>query len=145
MATITVQTILNRATYVDVTVNLTDTILTLKSAVETATGVDTDWFNLYYNNTVLDNTKTLNFYSIPNGATVGAVNLISSLATKQLKQEAKLALAQLRRQADGDTSANYYRTWNVADINLLPTKYSGNNIIDNPNIGGLTDHRPWTS
>lgn len=145
MATITVQTILNRATYVDVTVNLTDTILTLKNAVASATGIDTSWFDIFYNNQVLDNTKTLNFYSISAGATVGSTNLISSLSTKQLKQEAKLGLAELRRQANGDTSANYYRTWNVADINLLPTKYSGNNIIDNPNIGGLTDHRPWTS
>lgn len=145
MATITVQTILNRATYVDVTVNLTDTILTLKTAVQSATGIDLSWFDIFYNNRVLDNTKTLNFYSIPAGATVGSTNLISILSTKQLKQEAKLGLAELRRQANGNTSANYYRTWNVADINLLPTKYSGNNIIDNPNIGGLTDHRPWTS
>ena len=142
MATITVQTILNRATYVNVTVNLTDTILTLKTAVESATGVDTDWFDIYYNNSVLDNTKTLNFYSIPSGATVGAVNLISSLATKQLKQEAKLALAQLRRQAAGDTSANYYRYWNTSDVNSLPTKYVGDNVFDN--LGSLVDHRPWT-
>jgi hypothetical protein len=82
-----------------------------------------------------------------------AANGISTLATKQLKQVAKLNIAQAKRQGktvarDGtisgsvDATKTAYRYWNVYDINALPTKYSGNNIVDNP--GPLVEHRPWT-
>ena len=37
-----------------------------------------------------------------------------------------------------NTSANFYRTLNVLDINLLPTKYVDDTIYDNPNLGPLT-------
>lgn len=85
-----------------------------------------------------------------------SANGISTLATKQLKQEGKLAIAELKRQGytlniDGtvdsgpDTSAPFYRTLNVLDIDLLPTKYSGNAIVDNANVGGLVAGRPWTT
>ena len=43
-----------------------------------------------------------------------------------------------------NTSANFYRTRNVYDLELLPTQYSGNGIIDNVNTGGLVLGRPWT-
>jgi len=72
-----------------------------------------------------------------------AANGISTLSTKQLKQEAKLNLAQTERYAGGNTAAVAYRTLHTLDINLLPTKYSGNNLIDNPNAGGLQQGRPW--
>jgi len=42
-----------------------------------------------------------------------------------------------------NTSATYYRYWNTYDINDLPTKYTGNAITDNANVGGLAAHRPW--
>lgn len=72
-----------------------------------------------------------------------SLNGISTLLTKQLRQVAKLDLAQTRRQAGGDTSKPYYRELNVYDLNLLPTKYSGNTVVDNPNVGGLQQGRPW--
>ena len=72
-----------------------------------------------------------------------AANGISELATKQLKQEAKLGIAQTRRQASGDTTAPYYRENNTYDIDNLPTKYSGNTLVNNPNTGGLLQGRPW--
>lgn len=53
-----------------------------------------------------------------------AQNGISTLASKQAKQAAKLARATL-------------------DITQLPTQYSGNAIVDNPNGGGLITGRPW--
>jgi len=82
-----------------------------------------------------------------------AANNISTLATKQLKQEAKLAIAEAKRQGkvvavDGtitgavDPTKPYYRALNTLDINLLPTKYSGNLIVDN--AGALQPGRPWT-
>lgn len=66
-----------------------------------------------------------------------AQNGISTLASKQAKQAAKLALAASNRAADGNARA-------TLDITQLPTQYSGNAIVDNPNPGGLTTGRPWT-
>ena len=68
-----------------------------------------------------------------------SANGISNLPTKQARQKAKLDLAQAKRQSAG--TANRY--WNTYDINDLPSKYSGNVSVDNANVGGLTDHRPW--
>jgi hypothetical protein len=65
-----------------------------------------------------------------------AANGISTLATKELKQKAKLDLAALDRAAVGNDRATY-------DITLLPTQYDNNAVIDNPNIGGLVAGRPW--
>jgi hypothetical protein len=62
-------------------------------------------------------------------------NGISHLATKQARQAAKLAAAATKRAATGRAS--------TLDINLLPTKYLGNTIVDNSNVGGLVLGRPW--
>jgi len=64
-------------------------------------------------------------------------------ADKAARQLAKLELAQLRRQADGDTSATFYRAHNTYDITQLPTTYrtadnDTNNVVDNPNVGVFT-------
>jgi len=67
-----------------------------------------------------------------------AANGISTLATKQLKQVAKLDLAAIDRAAVGNPRATY-------DITQLPTQYSGNNVVDNPNTGGLILGRPWVA
>ncbi len=72
-----------------------------------------------------------------------AANGISTLATKQERQEAKLDLAQTQRQAGGDTTAIRYRQNNTYNIDALPTKYSNNAILNNPNTGGLVQGRPW--
>lgn len=67
-----------------------------------------------------------------------AANGISTLATKELKQKAKLDLAAAKRAADGNARATY-------DITQLPTQYSGDAVVDNPNTGGLVTGRPWTA
>lgn len=85
-----------------------------------------------------------------------AANGISTLSTKQLKQEAKLAKATAKRQGkivarDGtitgstDATKNYYRAANTLDTSLLPTKYNGNGITNNANTGGLVVGRPWST
>jgi hypothetical protein len=66
-------------------------------------------------------------------------NGISHLSTKQARQVAKLDLAQTKRTASG----NGHRARHTYDINQLPTKYSGNNIVDNANPSGLQQGRPW--
>ena len=67
-----------------------------------------------------------------------ATNGISELATKELRQKAKLDLAATERAADGYTRATY-------DITQLPTQYDDNDIIDNANSGGLVVGRPWVA
>lgn len=65
-----------------------------------------------------------------------AANGISTLVSKELKQIAKLDLAATDRTTDGNPRNTY-------DITQLPTQYSGNVIVDNPNPGGLIVGRPW--
>jgi hypothetical protein len=67
-----------------------------------------------------------------------AANGISTLATKELKQKAKLDLAATDRAAVGNPRATY-------DITQLPTQYDDNAVVNNPNIGGLVQGRPWTT
>lgn len=65
-----------------------------------------------------------------------ALNGISTLPTKELRQKAKLDLAAAKRASTGNKRATY-------DITQLPTRYLGNNVINNPNSGGLVQGRPW--
>ena len=65
-----------------------------------------------------------------------AANGISTLSTKQAKQAAKLALATTERAARSRRS--------TLTINNLPTKYSGNALVDNANVAGLVLGRPWS-
>ena len=85
-----------------------------------------------------------------------SANGISDLSTKELKQVAKLDIAQAKREGrvvadDGtitgaiDSTKNYYRARNTLDITQLPTQYSGNDLTDNANTGGLVEGRPWTT
>ena len=48
----------------------------------------------------------------------------AGLSDKAARQLAKLELAQLRRQAGGDTSATFYTSRNIYDIDLLADKYT---------------------
>ena len=85
-----------------------------------------------------------------------AANGISTLANKQLRQAAKLAIATAKRQGktvavDGtitgstDDTKTYYRAANTLDIDLLPTKYNVNGLTNNANTGGLVAGRPWST
>ena len=70
-----------------------------------------------------------------------SLNGIAQLPLKADRQKAKLDLAAADRAADGNVRDTY-------DITQLPTVYSStsnvtNNVIDNPNTGGLVYGRPW--
>ena len=67
-----------------------------------------------------------------------AANGISTLATKELRQKAKLDLAATKRAAKGNARPVY-------DITQLPTQYDDNTVVDNANVGGLVAGRPWVS
>lgn len=42
-----------------------------------------------------------------------------------------------------NTAAKFYRAKHTYDITRLPTQYSGNLVVNNPNVGGLAASRPW--
>lgn len=66
-----------------------------------------------------------------------SANGISTLATKELKQKAKLDLAASDRAAVSNSRATY-------DITQLPTQYNDDVIVDNISDGNiLTPGRPW--
>lgn len=141
MSTITVlvQSLLNTARYDSYVVVTTDSIEALKIGIETATSVNVAWYDLYYGSTALTNTSA-NFasYGITSNVSLRSANKIGRLPTLEDRQRAKLALASLDRQASG-----YARfTLNIAE---LPTQYSGNTIVNNPNPDGLIEGRPWIS
>lgn len=80
-------------------------------------------------------------------------NGIAHLTTRQDRQEAKLAIAEAKRQGktvarDGtitgslDSTKPYYRENNVLDIDLLSAKYVGDVATDDG--APLEPHRPWT-
>jgi len=85
-----------------------------------------------------------------------AANNISTLANKQLRQVAKLDIAEAKRQGkvvaiDGtitgsvDPTKPYYRTLNEYDLDALPTYYNVNTVVSNQNNEGLLAGRPWVT
>ena len=84
-----------------------------------------------------------------------SANGIANLVSKQLKQEGKLAIAEAKRKGKdvaidgtitgaGNSAQPFYRTLNTGNINILPTKYSGNTIVDNIIDGNvLINGRPY--
>lgn len=90
-----------------------------------------------------DSTTSLSSLGVVDGD--GFITYIKRMETKELREKQKLDIAQAKRQANGDTTARFYRTANIYNINDLPTKYVGNIVVDNPNPGGLKFNRPFTS
>lgn len=138
MATITisVQSLLNAALYNNYTVSDGITVGTLKTTIQSSTGVDVSWFVLAFNGQQLANGNTLASYSIVNGSQLQIGNVIGYLVTLQDRQLAKLDLAALDRTAAGNP-------WDVYDITELPSQYIGNVSTPNPHPGGLIEGRPW--
>lgn len=65
-----------------------------------------------------------------------SANGISTLSTKQLKQNAKLTAAATKRATDGRPS--------TLDKTLLPTVYTNNTVTTQSHPEGLVLGRPWT-
>jgi hypothetical protein len=65
-----------------------------------------------------------------------SANGISTLATRELRQKAKLDIAAAKRASDGNLRATY-------DLTQLPTQYNDDDLVNNPNTGGLVVGRPW--
>ena len=135
--TITVQSLINTATYNSYTIDNGQTVDQLKTAINTARSFNSTWYDIVLNESVVSGSATLASLGIVSGTVLRTHNKIGRLSTRQARQEAKLALAGLDRVASGET-----RT--TLTINNLPTKYSGNTLVDNANTGGLVLGRPWS-
>ena len=138
MATIniTVQSLLNAAQYDSYAVDNAGTIGELKDSIEATTDCSINWFDLVFNNEVLATANTIASYGIIEGSQLRTHNKIARLTTLEDRQVAKLDLSELERLELGNTRPYY-------DISELPTYYSGNVVVDNPNLGGLIEGRPW--
>jgi hypothetical protein len=133
----------------------TATIDDLISAISADEGLPTDYYQVSKNtdpsntlsNIVGDSTlpPSLDDLDIGDSDTVYCTTAQDNL-TKEERQIQKLEIAQVKRQAGGDTTKDYYRALNTYDETLLPDTYNGNDpgADDNANVGGLQPGRPWT-
>ena len=137
MAYILVQSFLNTAVNVNLTVNLTDTISSVKEKMYTAEGVTPAIMDLAFNYNIMANASTLTSNGVTNLAYIKTHNNIARLATKEARQNAKLDLAAIDRAASGKRS--------TLDLSQLPNPYNGNDVNpdENANTGGLVVGRPW--
>jgi hypothetical protein len=134
--TITVQSLLNTAVYDSYTIDNGQTVTQLKTAINTAQSFDSAWYDLVQNESVLAGASTLVSLGIVTGTQLRTHNKIGRLASREIRQKAKLDLAALDRAASSEPRATY-------DLTTLPTQFAGNSIVDNPNVGGLVTGRPW--
>jgi hypothetical protein len=147
---ILVQSFLNSATKLSLAATTATTVSQLKTLVNTAEGVSTAVMQFYIINPVTTTATvlvsgTLGSYGITTATIIYSSNTISSTATTKVdRQLAKLELAQLRRQAGGNTTTNYYRLYNVYDVDLLADKYTSNTSTVGT-TSTLVTHRPWTT
>lgn len=114
----------------------TTTIDDLITAIAADEGLDTNYYTI---SKVGDPSNTLSITYGDSTTTVAALGIVDSdviLCTtnqngsREFRQKQKLDIAALKRS-------------DTYDITQLPTQYSGNDIVDNPNVGGLVEGRPW--
>lgn len=126
-----------------ITIDNAQTLESLISSIATDEGItQTDYYRISLNRN----------YSIENitygdsSTTLAALSVITGdeflctpnqNGTKEYRQIQKLDIAKAARTDDG----NPRDTYTITD---LPTKYTGNAVTDNPNVGGLIVGRPWS-
>jgi hypothetical protein len=125
-----------------VTVNLTVTIDQLITAIAADEVLSTEYYTVSAMNdfsksslTYGDSSTTLTQLGLVDGGTVLCTT--NQTGSKQERQVSKLAIAAKKRSLTG---RNYALT-----IDNLPTKYTGNAVTDNANVGGLVAGRPWSA
>ena len=90
--TITVQSLLNTAVYDSYTIDNGQTVNQLKTAINSAQGFDSTWYDIVLNESVVSGTATLSSLGIVSGTQLRTHNKISRLATRELRQKSKLDL-----------------------------------------------------
>jgi hypothetical protein len=124
-----------------VNVAMTITIDQLITAIATDEGLSTEYYTV---SSVIDPSKssltygdsstTLTQLGLVDGGTVLCTT--NQRGSKQERQVSKLAIAGKKRLLTSRPS--------TLTINNLPTKYTGNAVTDNANVGGLVVGRPWS-
>ena len=124
-----------------VTVALTVTVDQLITAIATDESLATEYYTISKLSdpsknslTYGDSSTTLTAMGIIDGDVILCTT--NQYGSKQERQVAKLAIAGKKREL---TSRTYTLT-----IDNLPTKYTGNDVTDNANSGGLVAGRPWS-
>jgi hypothetical protein len=124
-----------------VTVALTVTVDQLITAIATDESLATEYYTISKLSdpsknslTYGDSSTTLTAMGIIDGDVILCTT--NQSGSKQERQVAKLAIAGKKREL---TSRTYTLT-----IDNLPTKYTGNEVTDNANTGGLVAGRPWS-
>ena len=125
-----------------VTVAMTVTIDQLITAIATDEGLSTEYYTV---SSVIDPSKssltygdsstTLTQLGLVDGGTVLCTT--NQRGSKQERQVSKLAIAGKKRLLTSRPS--------TLTINNLPTKYTGNAVTNNANVGGLVPGRPWSA
>jgi hypothetical protein len=124
-----------------VTVAMTVTIDQLITAIASDEGLATEYYTVSSladpsksSLTYGDSSTTLTQLGLVDGGTVLCTT--NQTGSKQERQVAKLAIAGQKRSLTSRTS--------TLTIDNLPTKYTGNTVTDNANVGGLVAGRPWS-
>ena len=124
-----------------VTVALTVTVDQLITAIATDESLATEYYTISKLSdpsknslTYGDSSTTLTAMGIIDGDVILCTT--NQYGSKQERQVAKLAIAGKKREL---TSRTYTLT-----IDNLPTRYTGNEVTDNANTGGLVAGRPWS-
>jgi hypothetical protein len=124
-----------------VTVAMTVTIDQLITAIALDEVLATEYYTVSTMNdfsksslTYGDSSTTLTQLGLVDGGTVLCTT--NQTGSKQERQVAKLAIAGQKRSLTSRTS--------TLTIDNLPTKYTGNTVTDNANVGGLVAGRPWS-
>jgi len=134
--TITVQSLLNTAVYDSYTIDNGQTVDQLKTAINTAKGFDSTWYDIVQGQHLAAGGSTLASLGIVTGTALRTHNKIAHLANRELRQKAKLDLAALDRTSTNNPRDDY-------DLSQLPTQYYGDLVVNNNNAGGLVEGRPW--
>ena len=115
-----------------------ETLDSLISSIATDEGItQTDYYRISLNrdydiNDVVEGDSSNTLLSL--GVVTGDEFLCTTkqYGTKEERQKQKLDIAAAKRS-------------DTYDITQLPTQYSGNDVVDNPNVGGLVEARPWNT
>ena len=116
----------------------TTTIDDLITAIAADEGLDTNFYTISKIEDPADTLSIVYGDSTSSVASLGIIDGDTILCTtnqngsREFRQKQKLDIAAVKRS-------------DTYDITQLPTKYSGNTLVDNANVGGLVARRPWNT
>ena len=132
----------------NLTIDDGQTFAQLRTAIISDEGLTASYYGLVSitkNGIFRDSTADASVTLATRGIEAGDIFTVATArpqASKQVQQEMTLDIAQLKKRAGGDATKPYYRSLNTYNVNNLPSKYSGNTVVDN--AAALAAGRPWS-